>query len=271
MDFMQYWKTAALAGTRGVASGQKAQWEVTYVKGRAVDRKISAAESPAERDPANPVNNQAAIFGGTSGGVANTGTTASITQALRTGATATLALGPSGLATIGSNPASLAAGAGVLDVRWYQPKWQKNDYYLNNFRINYADTVRVRYCNPTYDWAGTGDFLATAQAAGDAPTGGGWRQGSFSGCGAGTACAAAAALYTPTTAGAAAPAALTEGVHYPAATGMLAEVVPKGTRALASTCYWKNQDTAAVGPKNGAAALFASVSAIAFGAAVLAI
>lgn len=64
---------------------------------------------------------------------------------------------------------------------------------------------------------------------------------------------------------------LAVGVHYPAMTGMLPEVVPKGTRPLASTCYWKNKDTTTTGPKNGAAALFASVSAIAFGAAVLAI
>lgn len=176
MDFMQYWKTAALAGVSGVATGQKAQWEVTYVKGRAVDRKISAAESPAERDPANPVNNQAAIFGGTSGGVANTGNTASITQALQSGTTLA-ADRTSGVAGVTASPTSLAAGKGQLDVRWYQPKWQKNDYYLNNFRINYADTVRVRYCNPTYDWAGTTAFLTTAQAAGEGPTGEGWREG----------------------------------------------------------------------------------------------
>jgi len=122
MDFMQYWNTAALNGTSGVASGTKAQWEVTYVKGRAVDRKISAAESPAERDPANPYNNQAAIFGGTSGGVANTGNTASITQALESAA-GTLTHNTSGRPTVTQSPASLAAGVGKLDVRWYQPKW----------------------------------------------------------------------------------------------------------------------------------------------------
>lgn len=121
MDFMQYWTTAALSGTVGVATGTKAQWEVTYVKGRAVDRKVSRAESAAERDPANPYNNQAAIFGGTSGGVANTGNTASITQALD--ATAGLANGTSGKATTTASPPSLAAGKGKLDVRWYQPKW----------------------------------------------------------------------------------------------------------------------------------------------------
>jgi len=121
MDFMQYWKTAALAGTSGVAAGTKAEWEVTYVKGRAVDRKISRAESAAERDPANPYNNQAAIFGGTSGGVANVGNTASITQALST-ATSLLG-GTSAGAGVTASPASLAAGKGKLDVRWYQPKW----------------------------------------------------------------------------------------------------------------------------------------------------
>lgn len=130
---------------------------------------------------------------------------------------------------------------------------------MNNFRINYADTVRVRYCNPTYDWAGTGDFLATAQAANEAATGGGWREGRWGGQ------LAPATTYWGLATNAA------ENVPYPAATGMLAEVVPKGTRALASTCYWKNKDTVVAAPKNGAAALFASVSAIAFGAAVLAI
>lgn len=118
MDFMQYWKTAALAGTSGVASGTKAQWEVTYVKGRAVDRKISSAESAAERDPANPVNNQAAIFGGTSGGTTNDGNVASITQALDP-STTTAAGGTSVRATTTPSPASLAAGKGKLDVRWY--------------------------------------------------------------------------------------------------------------------------------------------------------
>jgi len=132
MDFMQYWKTAALAGTSGVVAGSKAQWEVTYVKGRAVDRKISSAESAAERDPASPHNNQAAIFGGTSGGTAFAGNTASVTQALApvvAGAGGSYLAGTSAYAGTTSSPASLAAGVGKLDVRWYQPKWQKNDYY----------------------------------------------------------------------------------------------------------------------------------------------
>jgi len=123
--------------------------------------------------------------------------------------------------------------------------------------------VRVRYCNPTYDWAGTGDFLGTAQAPNEAPTGGGWREGRY-GAGQPTS---VTNLYGPN----GGTGAVTSGVPYPAATGMLAEVVPQGARPLASTCYWKDADTVVVAPKNGAAALFASVSAIAFGAAVLAI
>ena len=27
----------------------------------------------------------------------------------------------------------------------YQPKWQANDYYQNNFRLNKGDSVRMRY------------------------------------------------------------------------------------------------------------------------------
>lgn len=126
----------------------------------------------------------------------------------------------------------------------------------------------MRYCNPSYDWPGTGDFLATAQGSAEAATGGGWRSGTYLGQAAAVTNlwgAAAATGATPVTGRA------WELVPYPAATGMLAEVVPKGTRGLASTCYWKNKDTVVVAPKNGAAALFASVSAIAFGAAVLAI
>jgi len=116
----------------------------------------------------------------------------------------------------------------------------------------------VRYCNPTYDWAGTGDFLAgVSPGAADLATGGGWRGGLYTG-------AAASVTNVWGT-------VKTHDVPYPAATGMLAEVVPKGARTLASTCYWKNADVQVTAPKNGAAALFASVSALAFGAAVLAI
>lgn len=127
--------------------------------------------------------------------------------------------------------------------------------------------MRVRYCNPTYDWQGTGNFLgAAAPTAGEAPTGGGFRHGQYTG-----QPASVGTLYGGTTSGSPVVYAATQGVPYPAATGMLPEVVPAGTRTLASTCYWKNQDTVVNAPKNGAAALFASVSAIAFGAAVLAI
>lgn len=102
----------------------------------------------------------------------------------------------------------------------------------------------------------------------EAATGGGWRTGTYLG-----QPASVYNLWGQAIATSATPVAgrAWEMVPYPAATGMLAEVVPAGTRPLASTCYWKNKDTVVVAPKNGAAALFASVSAIAFGAAVLAI
>ena len=49
--------------------------------------------------------------------------------------------------TSASSLANLAAGMGKIDVSWYQPKWQKNDFYKYNFRINYADSVIVKYCS----------------------------------------------------------------------------------------------------------------------------
>lgn len=143
--------------------------------------------------------------------------------------------------------------------------------------------MRVRYCNPTYDWSGTGGTSAflggvAVVATAEAPTGGGWRWGAYAGQSTAVhniygSAAAYAPTGTPVAAqtGSAGSWGMSWDVPYPAATGMLAEVVPKGTRPLASTCYWKNSDVAVIAPKNGAAALFASVSAIAFGAAVLAI
>ena len=107
MDFMQYWLTADFA-TTGMTSGKSAKWEVVYDKGRAINRVASAAESAAERDPANPHNNQAAIF-------PSGGNTASIVQA-------SMLVAPSALVTTAAR-ASIAVGVGKLDVSWYQPKW----------------------------------------------------------------------------------------------------------------------------------------------------
>jgi hypothetical protein len=107
MDFMQYWLTADFA-TTGMTSGKSAKWEVVYDKGRAINRVASAAESAAERDPANPYNNQAAIF-------PSGGNTASIVQA-------SMLVAPSALVTPAAR-ASIAVGVGKLDVSWYQPKW----------------------------------------------------------------------------------------------------------------------------------------------------
>jgi len=134
MDFMQYWLAGDFA-TTGVTAGTSAKWEVVYDKGRAIDRVATAAESAAERDPASPHNNQAAIF-------PSAGTTASLVQA-------NMAASPSATQTTAIAPI-FAAAAGKIDVSWYQPKWQKNDYYQYNFRINYLDSVQVKYCSMTF-------------------------------------------------------------------------------------------------------------------------
>jgi len=135
MDFMQYWLAGDFA-TTGVTAGRKAKWEVVYDKGRAIDRVATAAESAAERDPASPYNNQAAIF-------PSAGTTASLVQSDMT-------VVPKTAATVPASAPIFAAGAGKIDVSWYQPKWQKNDYYQYNFRINYLDSVQVKYCSMTF-------------------------------------------------------------------------------------------------------------------------
>lgn len=156
MDFMQYWLAADLAQAVGAKAASGPRWAVAYSKGRAVDRTSAAAESAAARDPASPHNNQAAIFPSGS-----TASRASITQELvKETAVASSSVQPnkivpstyliSGLPKIGKDAPSLAANKGILDVQWYQPKWQKNDYYRHNYRINLGDSVTVRYCSPKY-------------------------------------------------------------------------------------------------------------------------
>jgi len=157
MDFMQYWLAADLAQAVGAKAASGPRWAVAYSKGRAVDRTSAAAESAAARDPASPHNNQAAIFPSGS-----TASRASITQELvKETAVNSGVVGNinkivastyliSGLPKILKNAPSLAANKGILDVQWYQPKWQKNDYYRHNYRINLGDSVTVRYCSPKY-------------------------------------------------------------------------------------------------------------------------
>jgi len=264
MDFMQYWRATDLAGTTGARSGASPAWAVAYSRGRAVNRESSAAESAASRDPAAPVNNQAAIF--RSGSGANT---ASITQALTKEhtaavvlATAKLATIPisnvliSGLATNTAAPASLAAGVGVLDVSWYQPKWQKNDYYQHNYRINHGDSVTVKVCSPIYGLTTAAYTTATNNAAARTlkEYGGGNLQGVM-----GTSAASALGAVT------------WYASRYSGMTGLLPEVVPKGTAKQDSTCTWADKVVVTAGPKNGAAAMIASMTALALGAAALAI
>lgn len=230
MDFMQYWRTADFASMGMTATG-KAMWEVNYVAGRAVNRVGLAVDAKENQGPANPYNNQAAIF-------PSAGTTSSIVPPLLHAPRATPgidAVGVGGyatLATVGRLP-TLAPGKAVLSVSWYQPKWQKNDYYQYNFRINYADSVQVKYC--THNAAASfGSVYATAAAANKAVGSAG----------------------------------------YPWFTGMLAPAQPTGTTAAdvrASTCTWASGvATATAGPKDGASALMASVTALALGAAALA-
>jgi len=188
MDFMQYWLAADLAQAVGAKAASGPRWAVAYSKGRAVDRTSAAAESAAARDPASPHNNQAAIFPSGS-----TASRASITQELvLETAVASSSTQPnkivastlkiSGFPKIAANAPSLAVNKGILDVQWYQPKWQKNDYYRHNYRINLGDSVTVRYCSPKYGATATEltNSLKTAAGVnlGVTPTaGGGFIQG----------------------------------------------------------------------------------------------
>lgn len=49
-----------------------------------------------------------------------------------------------------------------MAMKWYQPKWQKNDYYQYNFRINNGDGVTVKYCDMA---TGTTGFLKQGTGA----------------------------------------------------------------------------------------------------------
>merc|ERR1740117_1798039 len=71
---MQYWRTADFASMGMTATG-KAMWEVNYVAGRAVNRVGLAVDAKENQGPANPYNNQAAIF-------PSAGTTSSIVPPL---------------------------------------------------------------------------------------------------------------------------------------------------------------------------------------------
>jgi len=108
MDFMQYWKTADFT-TTGMVAKAKAQWEVNYVAGRAVNRVGLAVDAVADGGSANPYNNQAAIF-------PSAGTTSSIVPK-------TSAAPGSADASLTAYVGPLRAGQAVLSVSWYQPKW----------------------------------------------------------------------------------------------------------------------------------------------------
>lgn len=45
------------------------------------------------------------------------------------------------------NNFDVAAGDITMAMKWYQPKWQKNDYYQYNFRVNHGDSVTAKYCD----------------------------------------------------------------------------------------------------------------------------
>ena len=37
----------------------------------------------------------------------------------------------------------------TMNLKLYQPKWQYNDYYVNNFRVNRGDTIQAHYSYAT--------------------------------------------------------------------------------------------------------------------------
>jgi hypothetical protein len=146
---------------------------------------------------------------------------------------------------------------GILDVQWYQPKWQKNDYYRHNYRINMGDSVTVRYCSPTYGLSATRLTAARATGTGDnlgAEVGNGYLQG--------VAGIVKANFNPPNT---------FYPAKYSAMTGLLPEVVPRGNIVEPSTCSWTDATVTTAGPSNGAAAMVASMTALALGAAALAL
>jgi len=134
-------------------------------------------------------------------------------------------------AALAASSSIIAAGAGKIDVSWYQPKWQKNDYYQYNFRINYLDSVQVKYCSTTYVAGAT--LAATLQTG--APAGGRSRFGGAT------------------------------STQFATSTGMLPAVLPAGAArgdpvtmgvgnaGYKNTCLWASGTaTASAGPKNGA-------------------
>lgn len=119
-----------------------------------------------------------------------------------------------------------------------------------------GDSVTVRYCSPTYGLSATRLTAARATAATSvlgAEVGNGYLQG--------VAGTVAAATFS--------------GTFYPAKysamTGLLPEVVPRGNIVEPSTCSWTDATVATAGPSNGAAAMVASMTALALGAAALAL
>ena len=72
-------------------------------------------------------------------------------------------------------PFTASANTGV---KWtlYQPKWQKNDYYKYNFRVNKGDTIKAHYsdasntisaaADPVTIYAGAASLAGSALALG---------------------------------------------------------------------------------------------------------
>lgn len=117
-----------------------------------------------------------------------------------------------------------------------------------------GDSVTVRYCSPTYGLSATRltEARKTTGSVG-AAVGNGYLQGVAGIIAAG---AFGAAFYP---------------AKYSAMTGLLPEVVPRGNIVEPSTCSWTDATVTTAGPSNGAAAMVASMTALALGAAALAL
>ena len=57
------------------------------------------------------------------------------------------------------------ANGGTMTYKLYQPKWQYNDYYSMNFRVNKGDSVQSHYSFTTNTVATTGVSMMVSDGA----------------------------------------------------------------------------------------------------------
>lgn len=122
-----------------------------------------------------------------------------------------------------------------------------------------GDSVTVRYCSPTYGLSVTQRTAALKKTINTdlsaTGVGNGYLQGVTGKIG-GSFKAFDNTFYP---------------AKYSAMTGLLPEVVPRGNIVEPSTCSWADATVTTAGPSNGAAAMVASMTALALGAAALAL